>query len=380
MQSPKVSRRWLAVTVLVTALLAALSVPEAQTAEWPAWERFVTRFMQQDGRVIDLTFDGKSTSEGQSYALFLALVANQRERFDTVLAWTSDNLAGGELGEKLPGWLWGKRDDGSWGLKDANAASDADLWLAYTLLEAGRLWQSPSYSAQGHKLLALVRDREVAIAGRAGPVLLPGPVGFVLDNDRYRVNPSYLPGFMFRYFAAVDPRGPWAAIWSGYLKMAPAIYAHGVAPDLFVVNSHGVVAADSERAPSGSYDAIRVYLWAGMSGSESRELLRLLTPYAALVQSLGTPPEKVNPETGAAIKADYSPVGYAGAVLPFLSALQRDELLEAQQQRLRANGVRATFGAPTNYYDDVLILFGQGWLEKRYRFSEAGQLEPAWRQ
>ena len=88
------------------------------SSDWPEWNDFVGRFVQADGRVIDLTFERKSTSEGQSYALFFALVANQRAQFDTLLKWTSDNLAAGQLGDKLPAWLWGLRDDGSWGVKD----------------------------------------------------------------------------------------------------------------------------------------------------------------------------------------------------------------------------------------------------------------------
>jgi endo-1,4-beta-D-glucanase Y len=328
--------------------------------------------------VIDLTFDAKSTSEGQSYGLFFALVADDRAQFDTILEWTSSNLADSQLGEQLPGWLWGRDDDGSWGIRDRNAASDADLWLAYTLMEAGRLWQVPRYDSLGRKLLALVRDREVAHAGAAGPVLLPGPVGFELSNQRFRVNPSYLPGFMFQYFAVVDPQGPWADIWQNYLRLAPEIYAAGVAPDLYVVNSRGVVTADSERAPAGSYDAIRVYLWAGMSGEQSSELVRLLKPFAELVRTLGAPPEKVDPASGVAFEADYSPIGFSGAVLPYLKVLQEDELLRAQLSRLRIDDGRARLGAATNYYDQALILFGQGWLDGQYGFDGQGQLQPQW--
>lgn len=372
------SRR-IAAAALSSALLATgFAAAGAVAAPWPAWERFADRFMQADGRVIDLTFDGKSTSEGQSYALFFALVANQRAQFDAVLAWTSDNLADGRLGEQLPGWLWGRHEDGSWSIKDRNAAADADLWLAYTLLEAGRLWQAPRYDDLGRKLLALVRDREVVHAGAAGPVLLPGPVGFTLSDDRFRINPSYLPGFMFRYFADVDPSGPWAQIWQGYLRMAPAIYAAGVAPDLFVVSVSGKLTQDTERTPAGSYDAIRVYLWAGMSGEQSRDILRLLAPYAELIEKLGAPPEKVDPATGAALKADYSPIGFAGAVLPFLAALQRDELLRAQLSRLGVDAARAKLGGATNYFDQALILFGQGWHDGQYRFDEQGRLQPKW--
>jgi endoglucanase len=360
-------------------VLAGASASAAAASDWTEWNDFGTRFIQADGRVIDLTFEGKSTSEGQSYALFFALVANQRAQFDPLLKWTSDNLAFGELGKRLPAWLWGLRADGSWGVKDENSASDADLWIAYTLLEAARLWNAPHYADTGRKMLALISRREVARAGAAGTVLLPGAVGFALDRGRFRLNPSYMPDFMFRYLIAADPAGPWKEIWQGYLRMTPAIFAAGVAPDLFVVDSSGAITADSERAPSGSYDAIRVYLWAGMSGPSSAATVKLLTPYAMLIRKLGTPPEKVDPLTAVAVKSDFSPLGYSGAVLPFLSALGDTPALEKQRARLRAAALRARAGERTHYYDQVLILFGKGWLDGQYRFDEQGRLVPRWK-
>jgi len=379
MPAARKPKRSIAAALLAGAVGAASIVAaDDVAATWPQWERFASRFIQADGRVIDLTFDGKSTSEGQSYALFFALAANDRARFDTLLEWTSNNLADRQLGKQLPGWLWGRQDDGSWAIKDRNAAADADLWIAYTLLEAGRLWQTPRYEALGHELLTLIRDREVADAGAAGPVLLPGPVGFTLPNERFRINPSYLPGFMFSYLAAADPKGPWAEIWQSYMRAAPAIYSAGVAPDLYVVSSRGVVAPDTERMPAGSYDAIRVYLWAGMSGEQSRDLIRLLTPFAKIIGKLGTPPEKVDPATGVAIAANYSPIGFAGAVLPFLAALHEDALIRAQVSRLTTDAGRAKLGAATHYYDQALILFGQGWLDEQYRFDKEGRLQPKW--
>ena len=381
MRATSMRARTIAVAALSSVLLSLNSCAHGDgITRWPAWDRFADRFIQADGRVIDLTFGGKSTSEGQSYALFFALVANDRARFDTVLEWTSANLANKRLGEQLPGWLWGKHADGHWAIQDRNAAADADLWLAYALLEAGRLWQAPQYDALGRKLLELVRHHEVAHAGAAGPVLLPGPVGFVLSNERFRVNPSYLPGFMFEYFAAVDPKGPWAEIWQSYARLTPEIYAAGVAPDLYVVSSRGVITQDTERAPAGSYDAIRVYLWAGMSGEQSGDIVRLLAPFAELIRTLGAPPEKVDPATGVPLKADFLPIGFVGAALPFLKALNEDELLRAHVARLRADAARAKLGAATHYYDQVLILFGQGWLDGQYRFDDRGRLQPKWLQ
>jgi len=363
--------------MLVVAMLSMGMVAKAEST-WQDWDVFASRFITADGRVVDLTFDRKSTSEGQSYALFLALVANQRPQFDTLLKWTSDNLADGQLGDKLPAWLWGLRDDGSWGVKDANSASDADLWIAYSLLEAARLWKAPAYAEIGHKLLKQIRDHEVAQAGRVGPVLLPGSYGFTLDKGRFWLNPSYLPGFMFRYFALVDPKGPWQSIWDGYLRMAPAIYRTGVAPDMFVVDSTGVVFADTQRDPSSSYDAIRVYLWAGMSGPSNQVLVKHLSRYAEIIHQSGLPPEKVNPLTAVPIKSNYSPIGYSGAVLPFLSALNDTPALEKQRDRVNTATQHAKHGEATNYYDQVLLLFGKGWLDGQYRFDEQGRLQPQW--
>ena len=364
--------------ILWAFLTSSVCASAASASDWPDWNYFVGRFVQADGRVIDITFDRKSTSEGQSYALFFALVANQRAQFDTILKWTSDNLASGQLGERLPAWLWGLRADGSWGVKDENSASDADLWIAYSLLEAGRLWNAPNYANTGRKLLAQIGRREVAYAGIAGPVLLPGAVGFALDKGRFWLNPSYLPAFMFRYFSAIDPAGPWQQIWEGYMRMTPKVFSAGVAPDMFVVDSMGSVMPDTQREPSGSYDAIRVYLWAGMSGRNGQEMIKMLSTYAALIRKFGAPPEKVNPLTGVATKSDYSPIGYSGAVLPFLTALGDKPTLEKQRERVQVAFQHAQQGDSTNYYDQVLILFGKGWLDGRYRFDDQGRLEPKW--
>jgi endoglucanase len=350
----------------------------AASDPWPVWTHFVDRFVQADGRVIDLTFEQKSTSEGQSYGLFLALVANRRDVFDTMLKWTSNNLAAGQLGDNLPAWLWGQRADGSWGVKDANPASDSDLWIAYSLLEAARIWNAPRYAETGRKVLRQIERLDVVSAGAAGAILLPGPFGFALDNGRYRLNPSYLPGFMFRYLTRTDPKGPWQQIWDGYMRMAPQLFRAGVAPDTFVVDSAGKVWPDTEREPLGSYDAIRVYLWAGMTGQNDPDLVRMLGHYAALTRTLGAPPEKVNPVTGVATKGGYSPTGYSGAMLPFLRASGDEPTLAKLRRRVRSSHTSPRAVDSTNYYDQVLILFGQGWIDGHYRFDEDGRLLPRW--
>jgi hypothetical protein len=65
---------------------------------WMLWNAYATRFIDEQGRVIDPQGGNRTTSEGQSYALFFALADNDRARFDQVLKWTQNNLAAGNLG------------------------------------------------------------------------------------------------------------------------------------------------------------------------------------------------------------------------------------------------------------------------------------------
>ena len=169
-------------------LLCAFSA--AAACEWPAWQQYKQFYISEQGRVIDPSSPNRiTTSEGQSYGLFFALVANDRPAFDQLLTWTENNLAAGDLSAHLPAWLWGENEQKQWTVLDSNSASDADLWIAYNLLEAGRLWKSRRYQTLGTLLLQRIAREEVADIPGLGLMLLPGKVGFVAE-DRWRLNPS----------------------------------------------------------------------------------------------------------------------------------------------------------------------------------------------
>jgi endoglucanase len=173
---------------------APAAAPTAGPVLWPHWEAFKKQFVRASGRVISNDADGPRTySEGQSYALFYALVANDRAVFDAVLQWTEDNLCGGDMTARLPAWLWGQRANGDWGVIDSNPASDADLWIAYALGEAGRLWGERRYVALSALLAARVLREETANLPGLGWTLLPAPQGFEEGPGRWRLNPSYVP-------------------------------------------------------------------------------------------------------------------------------------------------------------------------------------------
>ncbi len=281
--------------VLCGAVLSALLLAAGQVGaacQWPAWEQFKQAYVSPEGRVIDPSDARKiSTSEGQSYGLFFVLAANDRAGFDKLLTWTQNNLAEGDLKQHLPGWLWGKKDDEQWTLLDSNSASDSDLWIAWALLEAGRLWQQPQYTETGKALLArIVAEETVAVPG-LGTMLLPGKVGFA-DDSGWRFNPSYLPPQLATYFVRFG--APWPALRDSNLRLLLETAPKGFTPDWVRYEKGKGWQLKTEKPPIGSYDAIRVYLWVGMLHDGDKQKARLLqrfTPMAAQTTKQGYPGE-----------------------------------------------------------------------------------------
>jgi endoglucanase len=358
---------------------------------WPLWGSYAARFIDAHGRVIDPQGNARTTSEGQAYALFFSLTVNDRACFDRVLNWTQANLSNGDLQTRLPAWLWGKDKDGQWKTLDPNSASDADIWMAYTLVEAGRLWKNPLYANLGRQMMAAIAKNEVADLPGFGPMLLPGPDGFH-HNRIWTLNPSYLPLFIFERLAVVDPAGPWRQIASGIPRLLQQSARHGFAMDwVEYVPGDGFYPASAQPAkdavrpdvgPGGSYDAIRVYLWAGMhdgSGKTRAEMLSAVPAMSVYLANHDAPPEKVS-DQGIPLEQDGS-VGFSAAVLPYLRAFPGLEKLSARQT-IRISQQKDTtsglYGKDLAYYDQNLALFGTGFVDGRFRFGPGGELKVEW--
>ncbi|MHB9118818.1 MAG: cellulose synthase complex periplasmic endoglucanase BcsZ [Burkholderiales bacterium] len=366
------------ILILVWGLLAAVLPSLAAGDEckvWPAWESFRGHFINDSGRVIDPS-SGQTTSEGQSYALFFALAANDRTAFDRILRWTEDNLASGDLTSRLPAWQWGKHDDGTWGVIDDNAAADADLWIAYTLAEAGTLWKVPKYASLGELLAGRILREETAKLPGLGQILLPGPRGFHPETDLWRLNPSYVPLQLVHRMAALYPKSDWRHLVPTSVDLIVRSAPLGFAPEWIAYKTDGGFQVDHASQGVGSFNAIRVYLWAGMLADDDPVrpvLLKTFAPMSQYVAAQGIPPLQTKTREGTAIGS--GPASFSAALLPFLAAAKLSDTLH--QQRLRVE-VKAPLDRTDNYYDQVLTLFGLGWIEGRYRFARDGALIPNW--
>jgi endo-1,4-beta-D-glucanase Y len=384
-------RRCLTAAALLFAMLGDTACRATPT--WPLWESYAQKFVDSQGRVIDHTAQDRTTTEGEAYAMFFALVANDRTRFDKLVDWTEANLAEGDLSLHLPAWSWGKADDGSWRVLDPNPAADADLWMAYALEEAGRMWNVDRYSKLGALMADRVAHQEVVLVPGVGTTMIPGADGFHPDPATWYVNPSYLPPSLLEYFAKSEPQSPWQLV----LLSLPNVVAtqSGYAMDWMKVGADGVhpcappaamreaeVNGKPVSAAVGSYDAIRVYLWLGLADPKTPGVKRAMEGVNAMaiyMNSHMTPPAQVD-ATGKILNED-APPGFSAAVLPYLHAAGLKQQEQMQTARLAATrDVKSgLYGREGNYYDQNLAMFAMGWSEQRYRFEADGKLRVKWK-
>ena len=206
----------------------------------------------------------------------------------------------------------------------------------------------------------------------------------------WTLNPSYMPLFLFQRLAKVDPSGPWQQITFGIPRMLEGSARHGYAMDwvnyipgdgFFPAPAMATGNKDSD-VPGGSYDAIRVYLWAGMLDQKATArstMLSSLSGMRAYIVTHGIPPERVAAD-GAVIE-NHAPVGFSAAVIPFLLAVGEHAAANTQSDRLKHERVAADglYGRDQRYYDQNLALFSQGWTDGLFHFDASGQLQLRWK-
>ncbi len=339
-------------------LAAALFAVSACANAWNLWDEFKAS-NYDSGRVIDYS-DSKliTTSEGQSYGMFFSLVAGDKETFAELFDWTEKNL-----GVDQPAWLWGI-PDGKKGhagkVMDTNNATDSDMWIAYCLLEAARLWDMPEYKAKADGYLAKLKElvRDVPTVGK---VLLPGRVGFE-EKGVVRLNPSYYPIFILRRFVEEDPS--WQPVLEGSVAAIIRSSPGGAAADWSKFDNTGKLLDPDKMV--GSYNAIRTYLWAGMMSPKDPvygQLADQFAPMIELVKVTNVPPEEV-----AITAMTMGPNGndsFGACFLPYLAGDKSGDV------------IRTLLTKPLqgeNYYGNCLTVFGLGFDDKSYAFNEKGML------
>jgi cellulose synthase (UDP-forming) len=289
-------RRWplpVAAAVIVAALLvpAAITVvgnhalalkPNLSERGHADAEAFLASYVDATGRVVRRDQGGDTVSEGQAYALLLAVALDDSHHFEAIWTWTQRHLRRSD-GLLASRWANGR-------VVDAQPAADADLDAARALVAAADRFGNLAYRRQGEALGHAVLARETVAIGQL-PVLVAGPWA----RKPPVLNPSYFSPRAYSALANVDHDQRWVsltktsrALSAGLLGAGRALppdwaRAIGVPPDAKLVvapgatvapvaqpivspSSPGVVAAAvGAHAASSGLDAVRLAVRAAES-------------------------------------------------------------------------------------------------------------------
>lgn len=307
-----VSRRAFTVGALALSGVGLACAGPAATGPRLEWPGFRTRFVQDDGRVVDTGNAGISHSEGQGFGLLFAAAADDRESFARMWRWTEATLRRPEDG------LFSWRYEPQRGVTDRNNASDGDILIAWALLRAGRRWSDRGYLAAARDAAAAIRKRLVIQqAGRL--LLLPGLDGFRAKDGAVTVNPSYLVLPAFRAFDKAGFEGGWGDVADRSLKFLRDVRfgPYDLPIDWVRVDAAGAIWAESGRPPRFGFDALRTPLYLKWAGHRNEPAVRAAARWWQAPRHGAPPPAWVDVTTG--VVADYPASAGALAVAAYVT-------------------------------------------------------------
>ncbi|RLV49094.1 glycoside hydrolase [Nocardioides mangrovicus] len=323
----------------------SVALPADRSALTP--RHFLDRYVLADGRVVRRDQGGDTVSEGQAYAMLIAVAAGDRSAFERVWDWSRQHL---HRDDGLLSWHW---QNGS--VVDATSAADADLDTARALVVAGRVFDEAAWTRAGVRLGTAILDHETVVTP-LGRILVAGSWA---TSAPYAFNPSYVSPAATRLLSRASGDDRWAELEKGSrAALTAATPEDHLPPDWAQVDQDGSVHATS--SPSGGsvvfgYDAARTLVRNAESCTAGdRALARRTSDLLA-----GADTKAVYDLGGSPQTQDVSPLTLVAAAAGDAVAGSR-----AATARLLADADRARQRTPT-YYGDAWSVLGRLMLTDR---------------
>lgn len=259
---------------MMTRALAALAVVltlftlAPARADTAAWREYKARFLMADGRVVDTGNGNVSHTEGQGFAMLMAVANNDRASFDSMWQWTNRTLKNKDNGL----FYWRYNPVAPDPITDKNNASDGDVLIAWALLQADTRWHDARYSTASDAITrALLAHTTLRFAGYQ--VMLPGAHGFNL-NSSITLNPSY---FLFPAWQAFAQRSH-LVVWRDLIRDGQTLLGKMGWGEANLPVDWVSLAADGQMTPAKawpprmSYDAVRIPLYLKWADAQSPQL------------------------------------------------------------------------------------------------------------
>jgi endoglucanase len=239
-----------------------------------AWQRYKDRFIAPSGRVVDTGNENVSHSEGQGYAMVLAVAADDNLAFERIWEWTRQHLM--VRSDGLLSWRWSPVSTPP--VTDPNNASDGDILVAWALAEAGSRWAKHDYTSASRTLAMSIGKRLLFV--KQGQLLLnPGATGFSVNErpDGHVVNLSYWVFPALLRLSDVAPEVPWSKLSATglHLLSQAAFGPQKLPPDWLAFTPDGHKPAQGFATVFGN-DSIRIPLYLIWAGQKDHILIKRL--------------------------------------------------------------------------------------------------------
>jgi len=266
------------------------------------WDTYKSRFIQNDGRVIDRINKNITHSEAIGYTLYFAYKFKDNKTFDKVHNWYRNNLDKNQYG--LVNWKWGENSYHQWGILSHNNATDGDLWIAYALLLMSQTRKDKQLRSEALSLIEAIKKHLVIPYGEK-MFLLPGKEGFI-QKENILLNLSYYRFDILEAFSKVDKNGPWKLLkkdgeWLLNQAVFTSLKLHA---DWISINKNLIIKPAKNKM--FGYDAIRIPLNILQSNLNSKNiLLQNYRNYISMMKEGNLPLGTVSFENGSIALYDY---------------------------------------------------------------------------
>lgn len=220
---------------------------------------FLDDHVSEEGRVVRHGEGGDTVSEGQAWALVLAVALGDEERATSIVEWTETHLA---RDDGMLAWRW---DQGR--TVDTEPASDADLAYAWALSRGAETFGRDDWRTRADELVTQLASSSV-IPTDDGPLLTAGP--WARDRSPAVVNPSYLWDAPLAWAEEANEALHGTRAAAGALLRRLVHDDTPLVPDWVTVDGQGTVDAiggpsDQGAPPRHGLDAVRTWIWLGSS-------------------------------------------------------------------------------------------------------------------
>ena len=299
------------------AAVAAAATPDESAVA--AAKRFLGTYIGGDGRVVRADQHGDTVSEGQGYAMLLAVAVHDGDTFRRVWAWTKQAL---QEPSGLFAYHWGG------GVTDKTPATDADLQIAWALDLGAQAFGDSSWRDEAGRIARAIAASEIGYDDQGAPVLAAGPWA-VQHGQPTTVEPGYWTPPASAALATLTGDQRLAGLGTSTPTHLAALTRQGKAlpPDWATIGGGDAgtsIAAPDHSAPvQFGPDAMRTLVWASCSaGTRSTvagwwPLLAATADSAPLSRSLG----------GAPLNSDKAPLSAVAAAAAAQAAGNETEAL-----------------------------------------------------